>query len=78
MRDSATKPQSLVAPKASAKNNEENKTELELDIGATVADQAQSHFIKKEIVSNPPEEIEIEMDVDEDYSEDYEEDELNH
>ena len=72
MRDSVKSPTNLIANKA----KEENKTELELDIGATVADQAQSHYIKKEVESNPPEEIEIE--VDEDYSDDYEEDELNH
>ena len=57
-------------------NREENKTEIDFDIGATVADQAQSHYIKKEVESNPPEDIEIDMD--EDYSEDdYEEDESN-
>ena len=73
MRDSGVKnATNLTANKA----KEENKTELELDIGVTVADQAQSHYIKKEVVSNPPEEIEIEME--EDYSDDYEEDEINH
>ena len=57
-------------------NKEENKTEMDLDIGATVADQAQSHYIKKEVASNPPEDIDIEME--EDYSDDdYEEDESN-
>lgn len=45
------------------------------DIG-TAADPAQSHYIKKDVLSNPPDEIELAGD--DDYSEDYEEDEINH
>ena len=69
MRDSNKGPKNLV---------NSNAIDMELDIG-TLEDPVQSHYIKKEVVSNnAAEPLEIEIDVEDDYSEDYEEDEINH